>query len=84
MEIISTFPSEENFGGAIKSLEHFKSWLNSFDISETLNSNCVDFGKIFPGIDEVQLSPEQKGKLVSKNIKKSDKTTPLKSHLMYI
>ena len=69
MEIISVFRSNESFGGPVKSLELFKSWLNSFDISETLNSNLVDFKKIFPGIDENKLSIDKKDKLVSERLK---------------
>jgi 5'-3' exonuclease len=67
MEIISTFPMKNNFGGPIKGLELFKEWLNGFDIEEMINKCDLDVKKTFPSIDVSKLSPCQKDKLVSFN-----------------
>ena len=65
MEIISTFPMKNSFGGPMKGLELFKEWLNGFDIEEMINKCDLDIKKTFPSIDISKLSACQKDKLVS-------------------
>ena len=65
MEIVSTFPMKNSFGGPIKGLELFKEWLNGFDIEEIISKGDLDVIKIFPSIDISKLSTSQKDKLVS-------------------